>query len=109
MVVTPRSTRLESIGEPVDTASRLAHHLADGPEWMADALCKEYPHVDFVWGELKERTKAECLQVCGRCLVRVAHLRWALADPPMLGVLGGTDTAARKAIRANRDRQAGES
>ena len=72
------------------------------PPFWRDALCAEptYSEVDF-----HARGKAEqaaALQVCGRCLVREECLADALADPTLLGIRGGTDEAARKAIRRNR-------
>jgi WhiB family redox-sensing transcriptional regulator len=71
-----------------------------GHRWN-DALCREYPHLEFVPDERAsaDHRHAEQLQVCGRCLVRVECLAVALADPELLGIWGGTTTSARKAIR----------
>lgn len=69
------------------------------PAWWADALCPEYPSINFVDAELDDATKAAALQVCGRCAVLLECRTYAVADPSLLGIWGGTDTAARKAIR----------
>jgi WhiB family redox-sensing transcriptional regulator len=80
------------------------------PAWFADALCREpdaraevgMHHVD---AEFNKRAAAAALQVCGRCLVLDACREYAVADSDLLGIFGGTDSAARKAIRSNRNRQ----
>jgi len=67
-----------------------------GPTWQRDALCREYPNLDFVPGRQGGGT-TKLLQVCGRCTVRTECLAYALADPTLVGIWGGTNTAARKA------------
>jgi WhiB family redox-sensing transcriptional regulator len=70
------------------------------PSFCHDALCIEKPDLDFHTTNKAEI--AQCVQVCGRCLVREECLAWALADPTLLGVLGGTDEAARRLMRRAR-------
>jgi WhiB family redox-sensing transcriptional regulator len=103
-MVTPRQPeRLSVEGGHVGLS-----HLFDlrRPDWHADALCKEYPHLTFVGIERGDtRMAAECMQVCGRCAVLIPCREYAIADPDLIGVWGGTTTAARRAIRANRKTQ----
>ena len=63
------------------------------PEWQKDAGCKEAPTVNFHPGKGKPVEPA--LRVCGVCLCRTDCLEWALADPTLLGVLGGMTAQAR--------------
>lgn len=65
--------------------------------WQADALCREYPHLDY----FPERGQpvAEQLQVCGRCLVRVECLEHALAVPEYSGIWGGHSAVSLRGIR----------
>jgi WhiB family transcriptional regulator, redox-sensing transcriptional regulator len=87
---------------------RRARHLLDlydaedytPPEWHVDALCRDHDNVDFLSRDATVQARA--FQVCGRCPVRVACLDMALADPFLVGVWGGTDDAARRAIRRAR-------
>lgn len=100
---TPRTTRTTT-----DSGSDVAPVLPIGrPAWFADALCAEPDVVaevgmHFVDAERNRDAKARALQVCGRCLARLDCLDYALADARLVGIFGGTDTAARKAMRANR-------
>ena len=73
------------------------------PSWMSDAACRGSAH-DFT-DEKNKATRDACLQICGRCPVRVPCLDWALELPDQVGIAGGTDSAARRAIRANRKNQ----
>lgn len=70
------------------------------PPWHEQALCRTHLEVDFLTRHQAEQARA--FQVCGRCPVRVECLEYALADPFLTGVWGGTDGAARRAIRRNR-------
>ena len=71
------------------------------PAWHADALCKEYPDVDFV-SPLKRHINA-AMQICGRCAVRAECLDYALAEGELLqGVWGGTTQQARRVMRRAR-------
>lgn len=73
------------------------------PAWSADALCKEYPELEFVLiprGAPVEPLKA----VCRRCAVREECLQYALADEDLEGVWGGTSTRERREYRRARPR-----
>lgn len=65
------------------------------PPWMNDALCREYPLVNFFPGQ--GETADEALQVCGRCLVRAECLDYALTEGIRHGIWGGMNAAARRA------------
>ena len=91
----PRSDRHD-----LDAGGRSgAVNLAPAPNWYRDALCREYPDLDFVDAELDKQTKREALQVCGRCLAMAECRAYAIDDAELVGIWGGTDTAARRAIR----------
>ena len=80
--------------------------LLDPPGWHLDALCREYPEIDWFDGPT-EPAKA----VCGRCLVQTECRAYGLSRPKLQGVWGGTTdadraklrAAARKAFPANRE------
>ena len=72
------------------------------PAWHADANCLEHPDLDFVDADRDAKAKAEALQVCGRCLVMSTCRAYALDDPSLVGIWGGTDSAARRAMRRAR-------
>lgn len=69
------------------------------PEWMKDALCKEYPGVDFFakTGPGIEAAKA----VCVRCAVQDACMVYGLTheQPAGNGVWGGLSPNDRRAMR----------
>lgn len=64
------------------------------PPWQRDALCIEFPNLP--WHPERGQSVDPALQVCGRCAVRPECLEWALADPQLLGVLGGTSAKVRR-------------
>lgn len=63
------------------------------PSWQKDALCIEYQ--DLPWHPERGQSVEACLQVCGRCAVRVECEQWAMADISLLGVLGGLSHKTR--------------
>lgn len=76
------------------------------PAWKADALCREYPDVNW-WpahGESVEEQKA----ICRRCLVREECLDEALATPAYAdyGVWGATSAKQRIHMRRVRAAEA---
>ena len=80
------------LGVPPSSARR--------PAWMADAACIEHPEVEFIPPSTSSEDHAtRARAVCGRCLCRAECLAYALADPTLLGVWGGTSTAERRAMR----------
>lgn len=104
-MVTPRTSR-----HTTDTGSDTLPRLdLTRPAWFADALCREPSALaevgcHFVDAERHKDARERAMQVCGRCAVMLECREYALADPSLLGVFGGTDSAARKAMRANRER-----
>ena len=57
------------------------------PAWMADALCREYPKVDFYDESPAGVDRAAA--ICSRCLVRCECKAFALANAEPGGVWGG--------------------
>ena len=64
---------------------------------MADGLCLEYP--ELTWFPERGQSSAPVMQVCGRCLVHRECLEYALADPDLMGVWGGTSHRERMRIQ----------
>jgi WhiB family transcriptional regulator, redox-sensing transcriptional regulator len=79
--------------------------LLSRPAWMADALCRERPEVNW----FPERAKgvdlgaeiAAARSVCARCLVRDECLAFAVQHKER-GVWGGTSEQERQALRKSR-------
>ena len=69
--------------------------------WQEHAACKDSP-LDFIAAENDERNRAKALQVCGRCPVLMECREYALADASLVGIWGGADSQARRAMRRNR-------
>ncbi len=77
--------------------------LVGRPAWMKDGLCREptYRDVDFFAsgrGEVEMVKQAK--QVCSHCLVLKECRDYAMADPGLLGVWGGTTERERRRLRA---------
>jgi len=93
--------------EQIMAAGDVVDALPSRPGWMLDALCRERPAVEFVPAEIRSGagrdSQAEAVAVCGACLVRRECGAYALKDPTLVGVWGGTTTAERKAARAALD------
>jgi WhiB family transcriptional regulator, redox-sensing transcriptional regulator len=73
----------------------LSFALGDEP-WKRDALCLEYPSVDFFPGAGKSAQPAQ--RVCGRCLVREECLAYAVAEGITEGVWGGLTGPQRRRV-----------
>lgn len=88
-----------SLGSEVRGFEDLFELLASTtPDWHADALCQEYPDVNFF--PTRPRQAGRALAVCARCLVASECLEWALGEPSWLaGVWGGTTPADRRRMR----------
>lgn len=75
------------------------------PAWMADALCREYPEVDFFPGQGGDVGPAKA--VCARCLVREECAAFAVDElddaQSGYGVYGGTTGRQRVQLRRQRD------
>lgn len=75
--------------------------LIDKPDWQADALCREYPDLEFfpTRGESIEPAKA----VCRRCAVSEECLAYALERNEKFGMWGGTTERERRRLRRARE------
>jgi WhiB family transcriptional regulator, redox-sensing transcriptional regulator len=67
------------------------------PDWQKDALCLEYPEVDFF--PLTSQGGAVAKEVCSRCLVADACLDYALNNEIEHGVWGATQGSALRRMR----------
>lgn len=74
---------IEALMVPGDDPVLTVAALVNRPRWMLDALCREYPDVEFfpARGEPTAPAKA----VCARCQVRAECLDYARSS----GALGG--------------------
>ena len=97
--MTPQELFAEALMAEGDVEEAFAG-LVVRPPWMADALCRERPEVEFFVdvGEDVEPAKA----VCAGCLVKVECLAFALNTGVDHGVWGGTSPRARAALRKAR-------
>lgn len=82
--------------EPTPDLARLL--LRVRPQWMRDALCREYPGVAFF--PVRGQTSAPAKAICHRCLVERECRAFALGNPDLTGVWGGTSDKERKAMRS---------
>jgi WhiB family redox-sensing transcriptional regulator len=73
------------------------YDLLERPEWHKDALCREFPGLNFFpeRGERVDTLKA----VCGRCAVRDECLSVALEHNDPFGIWGGTSGRERRNMR----------
>jgi hypothetical protein len=83
---------------PVDGDARLAAVIVDirrrAPAWHRDALCREFPALDFFPGQGEPLDPARA--VCARCLVRAECFGYAVThDDRLLGVWAGTSYRER--------------
>lgn len=68
------------------------------PDWMTRALCVEFsPDLFFP----KSGPAHEAKRVCSECSVRNECLNFALDQPDLLGVWGGTTATDRHATKKN--------
>ncbi len=68
--------------------------LLDPPGWHLDALCREYPEIDWFDGPT-DAAKA----VCGRCLVQAECRAYAVGRADLQGIWGGMTEGARRTVR----------
>ncbi len=67
------------------------------PEWMADAQCVSVNPETFFDPIALRDAKA----ICGRCPAQTACLTYALSDPHLYGIWGGTTELDRDRLRAS--------
>lgn len=73
------------------------------PEWYADATCAQVGVPDLWFPAPSDRNAAAAAQdVCRRCPVQADCLAYAIDDPRLDGVWGGTTKEQRARIRGRR-------
>lgn len=90
-------TLLEALMQPDERLPTLAEVLPSRPGWMAAASCRDRPDVTF-FPELGHAARA-AREVCAGCPVKAPCLAYALAEPDLAGVWGGTTSRERAALR----------
>jgi Transcription factor WhiB len=70
------------------------------PAWMRDALCREYPELEFV--PSARTIDPECVAVCRKCLVRIECCEYAIGRPSEVGCWGGSSDNQRVRGRLER-------
>lgn len=77
-------------------------------EWAKRAACQgAKPEIFITVGDADDELyypSDEAMAYCNRCPVRPECLAWALADPELLGVWGGTTSYQRRQLRRARER-----
>ena len=76
------------------------------PAWMRDALCREYPHLNW-FPPRGDRTFATLRAICRSCLVTDQCLAFALDHPEVVGVWGGTTAKERMKLHRAKAGQGG--
>lgn len=74
-------------------------------DWLSSSACREAdPDIFFpsAQDEPLPRQIARAKSICRGCSVVNECLQWALADPLMDGIFGGTTQGERRAIRRRR-------
>ncbi len=74
--------------------------LFQRPGWMRDALCREYPALEFV--PTVRTIDPECVEVCRKCLFRLECLDYAIGRPSEVGCWGGSTDNQRVRGRLER-------
>ena len=80
------------------------HDLIPTGTWQQDAACRDAePDLFF---STAEADRAEALEMCGSCPVRLECLEHALETREAYGIWGGTDEQERKRLLRRRRRAA---
>ena len=96
----------DSFGMSILTASEsgavvddlvLIQELARRPNWQLHAACRDESVDLFITDGGGPSARAK--QLCARCPVRLHCLRYALADPDLVGYWGGTSERERRRLR----------
>jgi WhiB family redox-sensing transcriptional regulator len=69
-----------------------------GPDWFERAACRGMGWQEFVLDAGSEYSSS-IRQLCSRCPVRPECLQFALANPNLCGMWGGTDERERREMR----------
>lgn len=70
----------------------------DLPDFVFDALCAQTDSEVF-FPEAGSRDKAVAVKVCHSCPAEADCLEWAVLQPDLLGIWGGTSAHDRKKLR----------
>lgn len=70
----------------------------DQPEWFTDGACRNLGPAAFFPEPGQPSTTAR--RACDRCAVVEQCLAYAIADPNLLGIWGGTNETQRDQIRS---------
>lgn len=76
---------------------QLIEQLARRPNWQQHAACRNETVELFITDGGGPSARAK--QLCARCPVRLHCLRYALADPDLVGYWGGTSERERRRLR----------
>jgi WhiB family redox-sensing transcriptional regulator len=71
-------------------------------KWMADALCRDHPEIDF--HPVDSASAIAPIRICHQCPVEDDCLEYALATHQDHGVWGGVSERERIRIRRSRNR-----
>jgi WhiB family redox-sensing transcriptional regulator len=85
-----------------DTSQRLLPHRPEGTDWHVEAACRDVdPDLFFPVSASGASVPQieEAKQVCRRCPVCAACLRWALDRGENAGIWGGTTEDERRNVR----------
>ena len=69
-------------------------------DWMHAALCRGRTDVNFFPTQHESDTRAR--NICTACPVTDLCLEYAVSDPGLVGIWGGTSAKGREAIRRER-------
>lgn len=72
--------------------------LPERPDWFAQAECRGTGPRKF----FPEGHESAAHAICQRCPVRVACLDYALDDPTLVGIWGGTNETQRDHLRSKK-------
>jgi WhiB family redox-sensing transcriptional regulator len=81
--------------------------MRDRPDFP-DAACRGMSVELFVTDDTRGRTSDEAKRVCWRCPEKEGCLDYALSEPSLVGVWGGTTVKERRLIRAERRTKDGD-
>lgn len=92
-----------TIGTPIDLGLTAPTHALP---WADEALCAQcdpelwFPDKTSQWRENADGDREVLARsICRRCPVKLTCLRYALDDPTLEGIWGGTTTRERKDLR----------
>jgi WhiB family redox-sensing transcriptional regulator len=71
--------------------------LLGRPLWMARGACRGAGTATFI--ARSGRPKTAAMAMCGACVVRSECLAYAMAEPDLVGVWGGTTAKQRASMR----------